>query len=136
VAYLLQRLEVFEGCVIITTNLQENIDEAFLRRFSAVIEFPFPSPAERQRLWDRALPPEDFRDGDIDTALLGRQFHLAGGSIVNASLNACIDAATHGERLQMKHCIVAVARELYKMGKQVNRVHFGDLFPVVEKLFT
>jgi hypothetical protein len=136
VAYLLQRLEVFEGCVIITTNLQDNIDEAFLRRFSAVIEFPFPSPQERARLWERAMPPPEFRDPDIDTAMLGKQFHLAGGSIVNASLNACIDAARQGQRLNMQHCIVAVARELYKMGKQVNRVNFGELFGLVEKLFT
>jgi AAA+ superfamily predicted ATPase len=136
VAYLLQRLEVFEGCVIITTNLQENIDEAFLRRFGAVIEFPFPSPPERQKLWERALPDARFRDDDIDVAMLSRHFHLAGGSIVNAAINACIDAAARDERLAMRHCVVAVARELFKMGKQVNRVNFGPFFDQVEKLFT
>jgi SpoVK/Ycf46/Vps4 family AAA+-type ATPase len=136
VAYLLQRLEVFEGCVIITTNLQENIDEAFLRRFGAVIEFPFPSPLERQKLWDRALPAEEFRSEDIDTAMLGRHFHLAGGSIVNSAINACIHASAEDSKLAMRHCVVAVARELYKMGKQVNRVNFGPFFDQVEKLFT
>jgi hypothetical protein len=136
VAYLLQRLEVFEGCVIITTNLQENIDEAFLRRFGAVVEFPFPSPLERRKLWERALPPEAFRDPDIDTDMLGKQFHLAGGSIVNAAINACIDASARGDRLAMRHCVVAVARELYKMGKQVNRVNFGSFFHEVDGLFT
>ena len=136
VAYLLQRLEVFEGCVIITTNLQENIDEAFLRRFGAVIEFPFPSPIERARLWERALPDKRFCADDLDPAMLGRQFHLAGGSIVNAAINACIEAAREDERLAMRHCVVAVARELYKMGKQVNRVNFGEFLPFVEHMFT
>jgi hypothetical protein len=135
VAYLLQRLEVFEGCVIITTNLQENIDEAFLRRFGAVIEFPFPSPLEREQLWIRALPPPELRADDLDTAMLGKQFHLAGGSIVNAAINACIHAAREDEKLAMRHCVVAVARELYKMGKQVNRVNFGMFYEQVENLF-
>lgn len=135
VAYLLQRLEVFEGCVIITTNLQENIDEAFLRRFSSVIEFPFPGPAERAALWTRALPDGELAAPDLDTRALGRQFQLAGGSIVNAALNACIQAAKEGEAVGMRHCIVAVARELTKMGKQVNRVTFGDWLPEVERMF-
>jgi AAA+ superfamily predicted ATPase len=134
VAYLLQRLEVFEGCAIITTNLQDNIDEAFLRRFGAIVEFPFPSPRERQRLWERALP-EAFMADDIDAAVLGKEFHLAGGSIVNAAINACIDAAKDGERVGMRHCIVAVARELHKMSKQVNRVHFGRFYEEVRDLF-
>jgi SpoVK/Ycf46/Vps4 family AAA+-type ATPase len=49
VSFLLQRLEVFEGCAILTTNLAENIDEAFLRRFGAVVEFPMPTPARSAR---------------------------------------------------------------------------------------
>ncbi|HMV68595.1 MAG TPA: ATP-binding protein, partial [Myxococcota bacterium] len=136
VAYLLQRIEVFEGCVIITTNLQENIDEAFLRRFGAVIEFPFPSPLEREQLWRRAMPPAEMCADDLDCAMLGRQFHLAGGSIVNAAINACIHAAREDSKLTMRHCVVAVARELYKMGKQVNRVNFGSFFDEVQALFT
>lgn len=137
VAYLLQRLEVFEGCAIITTNLQDNIDEAFLRRFNAIVEFPFPSPHERRRLWDRAFEtvPDSLKHPDIDTEVLGKEFHLAGGSIVNASINACIDAATQDRPVDMRDCIVAVARELYKMGKQVNRVHFGKFYKEVESLF-
>ncbi len=135
VSYLLQRLEVFEGCAIITTNLQDNIDDAFLRRFSAIVEFPFPSPHERTRLWERTLPQGELRADDIDTEVLGREFHLAGGSIVNASLNACIAAATDGSPVTMRHCVVSVARELYKMGKQVNRVHFGKFYEEVADLF-
>ena len=135
VAYLLQRLEVYEGCAIVTTNLQENVDEAFLRRFNAVVEFPFPTPEERTRLWEHALPERpDLRGADLDTAGLGRQFHLAGGSIVNAAIMACVDAARSQEPVGMRHVVTAIARELHKMGKQVNRVSFGPWYDVVEGL--
>jgi hypothetical protein len=135
VAYLLQRLEVFEGCAIVTTNLQENIDEAFLRRFGTVVEFPFPGPAERTLLWRRAIPSAAPIDPDLDFEYLGRQFQLAGGAIINAAINACVIAAGKGERVSMRHAIVAVARELYKMGKQINRVHFGEFYGEVMDLF-
>lgn len=135
VSFLLQRLEVFEGCAILTTNLQDNIDEAFLRRFGAVIEFPMPSPAERLKLWERAIPPGAPRDNDLDLDYLSKQFVLAGGAIINASINACVVAAAEDRPVGMEHCVIAIARELYKMGKQINRVHFGDYFEHVQHLF-
>ncbi len=135
VSFLLQRLEVFEGCAILTTNLQENIDEAFLRRFGAVIEFPMPSPPEREALWQRAIPEGAPRDPDLDLSYLAQRFSLAGGSIINASINACVVAASKGEDVAMRHVVFAVARELYKMGKQINRVHFGEYYDDVKHLF-
>lgn len=136
VSFLLQRLEVFEGCAIVTTNLQENVDEAFLRRFGAVIEFPLPTEDERYRLWLRAIPEHAPRGEDLDIRVLARQFHLAGGAIINASINACVRAASEGKPVGMRHCVYAIARELYKEGKQVNRVHFGPWFDEVQHLFT
>ncbi|MBT3219358.1 MAG: ATP-binding protein [Proteobacteria bacterium] len=135
VSFLLQRLEVFEGCAIITTNLQENIDEAFLRRFGAVIEFPVPTPRERFHLWNRMIPSGAPRKPDLDIEYLAQQFHISGGSIVNAAINACVVAASEDDDVGMKHVIFAVARELHKMGKQINRVHFGEYFDAVEDLF-
>jgi AAA+ superfamily predicted ATPase len=135
VSFLLQRLEVFEGCAIITTNLQENIDEAFLRRFGAVIEFPLPTPVERLRLWQRAVPVDAPRDPDIDYDYIAHQFAIAGGSIINSGINACVVAAAEGKPVGMKHLIYAIAREIHKMGKQVNRVHFGKYYDAVEHLF-
>ncbi len=134
VSFLLQRLEIFEGCAILTTNLQENIDEAFLRRFGAVVEFPMPSAVQRGRLWTKAIPADAPRDADLDEQKLADQFILAGGSIVNAAINACILAATDDELVGMKHAVRAVGQELIKMGKQVNRVHFGEFFDVVADL--
>jgi AAA+ superfamily predicted ATPase len=135
VSFLLQRLESFEGCAVLTTNLQENIDEAFLRRFGAVIEFPMPSPQERYLLWERAIPDGAPRAGDLDLQYLSRHFALAGGAIVNAAINACIMAAYRDQPVGMEHVIEAVAREMYKNGKQVNRVHFGEYYDQVADLF-
>ncbi len=135
VSFLLQRLEVFEGCCIITTNLQENIDEAFLRRFGSVVEFPIPTPPEREKLWQRAFPTHAPRGADLDISYLAKQFTLTGGPIINAAINACIVAASQNSPVCMVHAIEAVARELYKMGKQVNRVHFGQYYESIEHLF-
>ena len=135
VSYLLQRLEVFEGCAILTTNLQENIDEAFLRRFGAVVEFPMPSVPERERLWERAIPPNAPMHSDVDLKVMSQQFILSGGSIVNAALHASVTAAAAEEPIRMVHLVRAVARELYKMGRQINRVHFGDYMELVQDLF-
>jgi SpoVK/Ycf46/Vps4 family AAA+-type ATPase len=134
VSFLLQRLEVFEGCAILTTNLQENIDEAFLRRFGAVIEFPMPSAEQRRQLWDKAIPKNAPRGPDLDVPYIANQFIIAGGSIVNAAINACILAATDGTAVHMRHAIRAVGMELVKMGKQVNRVHFGEYYDHVSDL--
>ncbi len=134
VSFLLQRLEVFEGCAILTTNLQENIDEAFLRRFGAVVEFPMPDPAQRLKLWERAIPHNAPRDPDLDLDYLSHQFVIAGGAIVNASINACIIASSRREKVARRHVVEAIARELIKMGKQVSRVYFGDDYEFVRDL--
>jgi len=134
VSFLLQRLEVFEGCAILTTNLQENIDEAFLRRFGAVIEFPMPSLEQRIQLWQRAIPKEAPLNDDLDLEAIAKQFVLAGGSIINAAINACILASTARESVGMKHVVTAVAHEYVKMGKQVTAVHFGKWYDFVKTL--
>jgi AAA+ superfamily predicted ATPase len=134
VSFLLQRLEVFEGCAILTTNLQENIDEAFLRRFGAVVEFPMPSPEMRVKLWKKAIPPYAPLGADLNLEYLANQFVIAGGAIVNASINACVLASARREPICMRHAVEGVARELIKNGKQVNRVYFGDYYEFVKDL--
>ncbi len=135
VSFLLQRLETFEGCAIITTNLQENIDDAFMRRFGAVVEFPLPTPRERTMLWERAIPKGAPRADDLDLSEVADKFPIAGGAIINAAINACITAAADGRPVGMRHVLIAIARELYKNGKQINRVHFGDYYDVVAEIF-
>jgi len=93
-----------------------------------------PSPAERLLLWQRAIPKGAPRTDDLDLEYIANQFIIAGGSIVNAAINACILAATDGEPVGMKHAVRAIGQELLKMGKQVNRVHFGKYFELVADL--
>ena len=134
VSFLLQRLEVFEGCAILTTNLQENIDEAFLRRFGAVIEFPMPDAVQRRRLWERAIPAGAPRSSNLDLDYIAQQFLIAGGAIVNSGINACILASARRCSVGMPEIVEAIARELIKNGKQVNRVHFGNYYEFVKDL--
>lgn len=134
VAFLLQRLEVFEGCAILTTNLLDNIDEAFLRRFGAVIEFPNPGVTERMKLWEQSIPPGAPRDPDLDIPKLAKDFNIAGGNIVSAAINACILASSRRERVAMRHVVEAIAREMIKMGKQVSQAFFGEYYEFVKGL--
>lgn len=134
VAFLLQRLEVFEGCAILTTNLLDNIDEAFLRRFGAVIEFPNPGVPERMKLWEQSIPPGAPRDPDLDIPKLAKDFNIAGGNIVSAAINACILASSRRESVAMRHVVEAIAREMIKMGKQVSQAFFGEYYEFVKGL--
>jgi ATPase family associated with various cellular activities (AAA) len=117
VAYLLQRLEAYDGVVILATNLARNIDPAFGRRLHFVIDFPLPDAALRERLWRAALPPRAPLAADLDTAFLARQFALAGGDIRVAALDAAFAAAADNEPIDMVRLLQAVGRQLLKQGK-------------------
>ena len=79
-AYLLQRMETFEGLAVLTTNLRSNIDEAFARRLDVIVDFPMPEDADRRRLWELHLGPAVPRAGDIDLDFLARSFRIAGAT--------------------------------------------------------
>jgi len=127
-AYLLQRLEVYDGLAILTTNLRGNIDDAFVRRLDFVLEFPMPEEAERLRIWELALPPEAPRNPDLDLAFLARKFRIAGGHIRNIALSAAFLAASDGESIGMKQLVRATRREHQKMGKMVGPSDFDQYF--------
>ena len=117
VAYLLQRMEVYPGAVILATNFRRNIDDAFVRRLDFVIDFPFPEPADRLRIWDRVLPSAAPVADDVDLDFLAERFKLAGGAIRNCSLAAAFSAADEGTRIEMRHLVRAVAQEYSKQGR-------------------
>ncbi|TMQ02617.1 MAG: ATP-binding protein [Deltaproteobacteria bacterium] len=93
VNYLLQRLEAFEGVVLLTTNNQTSIDDAFRRRLRFRIEFPAPDAAERELLWQAMLPPEVPVADDIDFSELAQRYEMTGGFIKNAVVRAAYLAA-------------------------------------------
>ncbi|MCW5882478.1 MAG: ATP-binding protein, partial [Anaerolineae bacterium] len=120
--YLLQRMESYGGLAILATNMKSALDTAFLRRLRFIVNFPFPGPAERRRIWQRALPPQTPHE-DLDYDFLAR-LNLTGGSIHNAALNATFLAAQEGNpdqrRVTMDRLLTAVRMELRKDGRAVN----------------
>jgi AAA+ superfamily predicted ATPase len=124
-SYLLQRIDAYEGLVILASNLTRNMDEAFVRRLRFMVEFPFPSEAERRRIWERLLPAETPRAADVDLGYLAKRFDVAGGHLRNIALSAAFLAAEAGGALEMSHLLHAARREYSKMGRVVDDGHFA-----------
>ncbi|MFF4899238.1 ATP-binding protein [Streptomyces sp. NPDC001068] len=117
-AYLLQRLEAFDGIALLTTNLRANIDEAFTRRLDLVIDFPFPEEEQRLALWRHGLvhvPSEP----DIELGPLARDFELAGGAIRSAVVTAAYLAAGSGQPVSAADLLEGARREYRKAGRLV-----------------
>lgn len=124
-AYLLQRMERFDGIAILTTNLRANLDDAFLRRLDVLIDFPLPDEHMRRLLWERHLPPSLPRADDVDVAFLARAFDLSGGNIRNIALAAAFLAAAESTPLTMSTLIRSSAREYRKLGRLTVEAEFG-----------
>lgn len=130
VAYLLQRMETFDGLAVLATNLKANVDEAFARRLSAVVDFPQPAPDERLVLWDRCLASVP-RDDDIDLQFCAEQFELAGGHIRNIAVTAAYLAAANGGVVDMPELIRATEVEYRKLGRLCVESEFGHYFELI-----
>ena len=118
VSYLLQRMESYRGLAVLTTNLKDSLDTAFLRRLRFVVSFPFPDPAQRAEIWRRAFPPATPTEG-LDPVKLAR-LSVAGGNIRNIALGAAFLAADDGTPVRMEHLLRASRAELAKMEKPVS----------------
>jgi len=123
--YLLQRIEEFEGVVILASNLRKNIDEAFSRRMQFVIEFPFPDVAHRYGIWKQHFPADAPIGEDVDLTYLAERFTLSGGGIKNVVVNAAFLAAAEGRPIRMRHLIHATRREYEKTGRLCTENDFG-----------
>ncbi|WP_210573771.1 ATP-binding protein [Streptomyces sp. GESEQ-4] len=124
-AYLLQRMESFDGIAVLTTNLRANLDEAFTRRLDVVADFPVPDAGHRLALWDRCLGDRLPRADDLDLAFCADRFELAGGSIRACAVTAAYLAAESGGPLTMRQVVTAVAQEYRKLGRLVLEGEFG-----------
>jgi hypothetical protein len=113
--YLLQRMEDYHGLAILATNRKSLLDQAFLRRLRFLVDFPFPSAADRTRIWRRAFPPQ-AQAGALDFEFLGR-LEVSGGNISNIALNAAFLAAGEGVSIHMVHVLTAARREYAKIDK-------------------
>jgi hypothetical protein len=116
-AFLLQRLEAFDGVAILVSNLPGNLDEAFARRLHFQIEFPPPDDAALRVLWQRAFPDDAPLADDVDPDFLAAMFPLTGGEVRAASLLAAFLAAHDGSPIGMRHVVRALARLRRQQGK-------------------
>jgi SpoVK/Ycf46/Vps4 family AAA+-type ATPase len=118
VSYLLQRIEDFPGLVILASNFKANMDDAFLRRFNAIIKFPFPSLEERVLLWRKSFPEEVIFSGELDLPSRAAQYELAGGSIINVVQYACLKAISRkSAEIFWQEVEQGIRREIEKEGK-------------------
>jgi len=122
VNYLLQRMEAHRGLAILATNMKSSLDRAFTRRLRFIVNFPFPTLADRARLWAQAFPAASPVDG-LD---IGRLAHLSltGAGIHNAALNAAFLAATADRKIGMGEVLEAARNELRKLDRPINEADF------------
>ena len=123
VSYLLQRMETYRGLAILTTNMKNALDTAFLRRIRFVVQFPFPDAEQRAEIWRRIFPLDTPTEG-LDVSKLAR-LNVAGGNIRNIALNAAFLAADAGEPVRMEHLLRAARSEYAKLEKPLTAAEIG-----------
>jgi AAA+ superfamily predicted ATPase len=119
VNYLLQKMEDYTGICILTTNFEKSIDDAFKRRINFRIDFPFPEPEDRERLWRVHIPKEAPVEGALELEWLSEKYELSGGNIKNAVLRAAFRAAENGRAICTEDFEYAAERESRELGKLV-----------------
>jgi hypothetical protein len=132
VAYLLQRIEAYRGVAILTTNLKQNLDSAFLRRLRFIVDFPMPDAENRLAIWKRMFPEDAPVGEDVDVSLLARQLPLSGGNIEQSVVNAAFKAAEDGGVIRMRHLVAATRAELAKTGMESAGRSLTRLLPEAE----
>jgi hypothetical protein len=116
VAFLLQRMEAYEGLAILTTNLRQNLDPAFLRRLRFIVDFPRPDTDAREKIWRRCLPEASHALDDAAFRQLARRIDLTGGHIRQITLRAAFIAAAADTPIGIEHIAHACRAELAKLG--------------------
>lgn len=117
-AFLLQRIETFDGISILASNLRDNLDEAFARRFESIIYFPLPRPEERLQLWRNGFSPKAQLEETIDLEAIARDHGFSGSSIMNAIRYASLESLRRGsETISLDEVEQGIRREYAKERK-------------------
>jgi ATP-dependent 26S proteasome regulatory subunit len=123
ISYLLQRMEAYRGLAILTTNMKEALDPAFLRRLRFIVQFPFPDQAQRAEIWRRIFPAKTPTDA-IEIEKLAR-LAISGGNIRSIALNAAFAAADANGPVRMPHLLGAIRLEYEKLEKPLTEAELG-----------
>jgi SpoVK/Ycf46/Vps4 family AAA+-type ATPase len=127
-AYLLQRMESFDGLAVLATNLRANLDDALTRRLDVVVDFPVPDAGLRRGLWDRCLGQHVPRAPDLDLDFCATAFQLSGGNIRSAVVAAAYAAAAEGRPVATADLVAGVHREYRKLGRLTLEAEFGRYY--------
>ncbi len=115
VSFLLQRVETYDGLVILASNLASHVDEAFARRFEQLVHFPMPRQNERRLIWQKGLPPLASLEPGTDLAQIASRYELSGGMIMNVIRYASLKAIARGQhRLMQEDLVDGIRREYAK----------------------
>lgn len=132
-AFLLQKIESYEGVTVLATNLIQNFDEAFKRRMRFIVEFPFPGKEERREIWRRAIP-EEMPAEELDEEYLAETFELSGSNIRSCVLHAAFLAAERGKSVGMEEILQGIRNEYAKNGKSLTRGELGEYFMLLPEI--
>jgi len=119
ISYLLQRVENYDGAIVMATNLKDNIDSAFLRRFQLMIEFPMPNAAIRAKIWENLLLGAFPLEDDVDFTKIGANYELTGGSMKNIFRSLMLkiyDKPEYERTISMNDIAGTIEQELMKSG--------------------
>ncbi|MCW2570057.1 MAG: ATPase, central domain protein [Frankiales bacterium] len=128
-AYLLQRMESFDGLAILATNLRANLDDALTRRLDLIVDFPLPDARLRRGLWDRCLGRLIPRDVGLDLDFCADAFELTGGNIRSAVVSAAYLAAKEERSVGTADLVAGIYQEYRKLGRLTLEAEFGKYFP-------
>lgn len=118
ISFLLQRIEEFNGVVILASNLKTNIDDAFMRRFHSVVYFPMPKPNERLRIWGNAFSSKAVLEEKIDLGRIAEKYDISGGTIMNVVRYSSLKALSRDEAtILLEDVEEGIRRELVKEGR-------------------
>jgi SpoVK/Ycf46/Vps4 family AAA+-type ATPase len=126
VAYVLQRMEAYEGLAILTSNMRQNLDPAFLRRLRFIVDFPRPDVSAREQIWRFCLPEESHALNDAAFRQLARKIDLTGGHIRQITLRAAFLAAAAEVRINLEHIAEAARAEYAKLGLPPAEIDLTD----------
>ncbi|WP_035454812.1 ATP-binding protein [Algoriphagus terrigena] len=120
VSYLLQRIEDFDGLVILCSNYKNNIDEAFFRRFQLVVDFDLPDYYQRLKIWESALLGEFEYEAEVSLHLLAEKYELTAAAIVNILHFCLLKTLKRGEvKIRQRDILQAIRLERVKEGKSI-----------------
>ncbi len=124
-SFLLQKMDEFDGIIVMTTNFKQNIDDAFMRRITYIIHFPAPDRGCRLELWKSTFPSEAPLDRSVDFSFLAERFEMTGAMIRSAALSSAFTAAAENRSISMADIIPAVKKQFAKFGKNLAASEFG-----------